>query len=182
MFPVLLLLFIGMPILEILVLIQVGQVIGGLNTVLLLIVTAVIGASLVRSQGLQSWQRAQQKMAMGELPGTELASGILLFVAGLMFVTPGFITDLFALFIVLPPIRQALAAAMLKRMQVQVMQGGMHGGMHGFQRRQSPFQRPGQHNDGDVFEGEYSDPDRERLQRERNQQDSERNDRDDQKN
>ena len=116
-------------------------------------------------------------MAMGELPGVELASGILLFVAGLMFVTPGFITDVFALLIVLPPIRKSLAAHMLKRMQVQVMHGGMHSSMYGFQSRQNPFQTKQQQDDGDVFEGEYSDPDRERLQRDKQQ----RSDRDDQK-
>ncbi|MCH8502535.1 MAG: FxsA family protein [Aliidiomarina sp.] len=161
MFPLLLLLFIGMPIIEILVLIQVGQVIGGINTVLLLIVTAVIGASLVRSQGLQSWQRAQQKMAMGELPSIELASGILLFVAGLMFVTPGFVTDLFALVIVLPPVRVSLAKKMMQRMQVQMV----HGQAFGFHQRQRPSQQDRQRGDGDVFEGEYVDPERDRLRR-----------------
>ncbi|RUO19035.1 membrane protein FxsA [Aliidiomarina iranensis] len=143
MFPVIFLLFIVMPLLEILVLIQVGSVIGGLNTVLVLIVTALIGAALVRSQGMQAWQQAQQRMAVGEMPGMQLAEGILIFVAGLMFVTPGLITDAFAILLLVPFIRKALALKIMARMQVQVSMGGAQGfgfQSRGFQRsNRSPF-------------------------------------------
>ncbi|RUO27472.1 FxsA family protein [Aliidiomarina sanyensis] len=165
MFPVLLLLFIVVPLLEIMVLIQVGSVIGGLNTVLLLIVTAVIGASLVKSQGIRAWATAQQRMAMGEMPGQQLAEGMIIFMAGLMFVTPGFLTDILALVLVTPGFRQAFARKLMQRMQVQTMHGGFH--MHGsFGQRpgQDPFagrRQPGktQDDDGDIIEGEYTERD-----------------------
>ncbi|RUO36702.1 membrane protein FxsA [Aliidiomarina shirensis] len=161
MFPVIFLLFIVMPLLEIFVLIQVGSVIGGLNTVLVLVVTAVIGAALVRGQGMQAWQQAQQRMALGEMPGLQLAEGILIFVSGLMFVTPGLITDLFAILLLIPFIRRPLAQKIMARMQVQVNTGGFQSfGFHtkgGFQR---PGQNPFEHrNDesGRTFEADSFD-------------------------
>ncbi|EGN75321.1 protein affecting phage T7 exclusion by the F plasmid [Idiomarina sp. A28L] len=146
MFPVIFLLFIVMPLLEIFVLIQVGSIIGGLNTILILVVTAVIGAALVRNQGMQAWQQAQQRMAVGEMPGLQLAEGILIFVSGLMFVTPGLITDVFAILLLMPFIRRPLAQKIMARMQVQVNTGGFQ--TFGFQNKgfqsRSGFQRPGQ--------------------------------------
>ena len=174
MFPVLFLLFVGMPLLEILVLIQVGSVIGGLNTILLLVVTAVIGAALVRGQGMQAYQKAQQRMAMGEMPGIQLAEGILIFVAGLMFVTPGLITDVFAVLLLIPPVRQVLAKKMMARMQVQ-MSGGASFTSFGFRSsgQNSPFQqRPGSGPDnGRIFDGEYSEKEEERRRLERENSD-----------
>ncbi|TRW48524.1 FxsA family protein [Aliidiomarina halalkaliphila] len=171
MFPVILLLFIVVPLIEILVLIQVGQVIGGLNTILLLIVTAVVGASLVRSQGLRAWSQAQQRMAMGEMPGQQLAEGMIIFMAGVMFVTPGFVTDIVAVVFLLPGFRQAFARKVMQRMQMHTMHGGVH--MHGSFRAgpRGPGSDPrGPSNEsqgGRTFEGEYKaeDADQERIQR-----------------
>lgn len=168
MFPLLFVLFIGMPLLEILVLIQVGSVIGGLNTILLLVVTAVIGAGLVRSQGMQAYQKAQQRMAMGELPGSQVAEGILIFLAGLMFITPGLITDVFAILLLVPPLRQLLAQKMMARMQVQMSSGASFTSF-GFRSsgQGSPFQQPRHNEQGRTFDGEFStaEKDRQRLER-----------------
>lgn len=171
MFPVILLLFIVVPLIEILVLIQVGQVIGGLNTILLLIVTAVVGASLVKSQGMRAWSQAQRRMAMGEMPGQQLAEGMIIFMAGVMFVTPGFVTDIVAVVFLLPGFRQTFARKLMQRMQMQTMHGGMH--MHGSFRTgpRGPGNDPrGPHNEahgGRTFEGEYQEQetDQERLRR-----------------
>lgn len=180
MFPVIFLLFIIMPLLEIFVLIQVGSIIGGLNTILILVVTAVIGATLVRSQGMQAWQQAQQRMALGEMPGLQLAEGILIFVSGLMFVTPGLITDVFAILLLIPFIRQALARKIMSRMQVQVNTGGFQSfgfgsqskgfqGRGGFQgSNQNPFTKQSDEN-GRTFEADSfnaSDDERHRLKNE----------------
>lgn len=164
MFPILLVLFIVIPLLEIMVLIQVGSVIGSINTILLLIVTAVIGASLVRSQGMRAWVKAQERMSAGELPGQQIAEGVIIFVAGLMFVTPGFLTDIFALVMVTPGFRQAFARKLMQRMQVQSSFGAFH--MHSSFGRGTPNHSAQQ--DDDVIEGEFSERDdsRARLKKE----------------
>ena len=99
---ILLLLFILMPIAEIALLLQVGDMIGGWNTVGLIIVTAFVGAYLVRQEGLSTLQKAQQKMANNEVPGKEMMEGLMLVIAGVLLVTPGFITDIIGFLFVLP--------------------------------------------------------------------------------
>ena len=100
--PVFFFLFIVMPIAELAVLIQVGSVIGVLNTVGLVFLTAVIGAWLLRQQGLATLLRANERLNSGELPAKEVAEGLILAVGGAMLLTPGFITDTFGFLCLLP--------------------------------------------------------------------------------
>ncbi|MFT7218234.1 MAG: UPF0716 protein FxsA, partial [Paraglaciecola sp.] len=86
-------LFALLPIIEISLLITVGGKIGGWNTIAIVIITALAGSYLVRQQGLSTLLQAQQKMQQGAIPGQEMAEGLLLVIAGVMLVTPGFITD-----------------------------------------------------------------------------------------
>ena len=86
-------LFIAMPILEMLVLIKVGGLIGALPTVGLVLLTAVVGMSLLRQQGPSTLARAQDKMRHGGMPAKEMVEGIFLAVGGALLLTPGFITD-----------------------------------------------------------------------------------------
>lgn len=160
------LLFAIMPIIEIAVLIEVGEQIGGWNTVGLVILSAMVGAYLVRQQGMMTAFQARQKMQLGQLPGQEMVEGLMLVVAGVLLVTPGFVTDIFGLALTLPMIRPAIARAVLKRMQVHVVnqaQGGFSAHYH--------YQQRGQRQDNDVFEGDYEvksddkDDDRPRLDR-----------------
>lgn len=139
-------LFVLVPIIEISLFIQVGQAIGGFNTIALIILTAFIGATLVRRQGLRTLQTAQLKMAQGQPPGQEMLSGLMLFVAGLLFVTPGFFTDALAVLLLLPPVQQMAGLWLMERMQVKTMQSGF--------RQEFTQQRP---NEGDVFEAEYEE-------------------------
>lgn len=152
MFRILLLLFIVLPIAEIALLLQVGDVIGGWNTLLLIIVTAVAGAALVRQQGAQNWQRAQQKLATGEMPGVEMANGLLIFVAGIVLITPGFVTDAIGLLLLIPATRAPIAAALMKRMVVRGASGTA-----GFAHFRSGGQQAPRENDDDssVIDGEY---------------------------
>jgi UPF0716 protein FxsA len=150
------LLFAILPILEITLLIQVGEVIGGWNTVAIVIVTAFLGAHLVRQQGLNTLLTAQQKMQKGAMPGQEMAEGLLLVIAGVMLVTPGFITDIFGIILCLPLTRPLIAKALLKRLVVKVVQSGsVHGS---FSQSQSDFEAPTQQ-DGEIIEGEYETKD-----------------------
>lgn len=114
-FPVLLLLFLLVPIVEIYLLISIGGVIGAFPTVVLVILTAVIGAALARYQGLATLQRLQATMARGETPAIEMFEGVLLLVGALLLLTPGFMTDLLGFACLIPATRRALAFWGLRR-------------------------------------------------------------------
>jgi len=89
LFPI----FVVMTLLEIYVLVTVGQAIGGLSTVLLVIVTALIGSTLLRQQGWSTMAKAQQSIAEGKTPALEMLEGVVILVSGVLLLTPGFITD-----------------------------------------------------------------------------------------
>lgn len=101
----LLLLFILIPIAEIYGIIQVGQAIGALWTILLLIADSLIGARLLRWQGRAAWQRFQEAVTVGRVPHNEVLDGVMIVVGGTLLLTPGFITDAFGLLLLLPPTR-----------------------------------------------------------------------------
>lgn len=106
--PIALLLFIGIPLLEIALFIQVGDELGVLNTVALVVLTAVIGVGLLRWQGFETLQRARAKMDHGEMPAREMAEGLMLLVAGALLLTPGFFTDAVGFALLVPWLRYAL--------------------------------------------------------------------------
>lgn len=114
----LLLPFIILPIIELLVLIEVGSAIGALPTIGLVLLTAVIGAGLLRHQGLATLLRANQRMQSGEIPAKEVCEGFILAIGGALLLTPGFITDGFGFFCLLPGSRHWLVNRMMKRMVV----------------------------------------------------------------
>jgi UPF0716 protein FxsA len=111
MFAVLALLFLVVPFVELFVLIQVGQAIGALPTIGLLVVVSVVGAWLVKKEGMGVVRRAQEQVRRGEVPGRELVDGVLILFAGALMLTPGFFTDLFGIALLIPPVRAALRAA-----------------------------------------------------------------------
>ena len=116
MFKVLFLLFIVMPIVEIMVLMNVGSSIGALPTIGIVILTAWIGAAMVRQQGMATYQSVQNKLAQGQVPSDEIIAAMLLLVAGVLLLTPGFITDGFGLLLLWPVSR----AVMVKAVQAQM--------------------------------------------------------------
>lgn len=113
--PILLALFLLIPVTEIYVLIQVGGVIGALPTVLLVVLTAVIGAVLLRAQGFSTLQRVQASMAQGRLPAVELMEGVVLLLCGALLLTPGFVTDTLGFLGLVPALRRRAVEAVLKR-------------------------------------------------------------------
>lgn len=94
--------FVALPILEIYVIIQVGQAIGALPTVLLLIFESVLGGWLVRREGRRAWTALEATLRRGQVPGNELADAALVLIGGTLLLTPGFVTDVFGFFFVLP--------------------------------------------------------------------------------
>ncbi|MGH3755846.1 MAG: FxsA family protein [Pseudonocardiaceae bacterium] len=110
---VLLIVFIVVPIIELAVIIQVGQALGLLPTVLLLIADSVIGTWLVRREGLKAWQRFRAALDQARIPAAEVVDGALVMLGGALMLTPGFVTDIFGLLLVIPPSR-ALVNRMIR--------------------------------------------------------------------
>lgn len=151
------LLLIGLVLLELTVMIEVGSVMGALSTVGLLVLAAVIGSSLVRSEGIKTLLTAQQKMQQGEMPGREVMGGMMLALAGLLLIIPGFVTDFFGILLLLPWLRNRLADKLVGSGQFRMQMGG-------FQAQRPPFEaRPGEDEEppgganrgGTTIEGEF---------------------------
>jgi UPF0716 protein FxsA len=114
-FTLLVALFLLMPLAEIWVLLQVGHAIGAGWTILLVLGSAVAGAALVRAQGMAVLSRVRAELDRGQVPALEMMRGLLLFVAGALLLTPGFITDTFGLILLLPPVQTLVIKAILRR-------------------------------------------------------------------
>lgn len=115
MFPFLLLIFVIIPIVELAVIIQVGQAIGVLNTVVLLLLVSFLGSWLVKREGMAVWRRFQDQVHSGVVPGKEIADGVMILLAGALLISPGFVTDVFGVLLLLPPVRAVVRAALLRR-------------------------------------------------------------------
>ena len=113
------LLFIIIPLVELYVIITVGEMIGAFWTVILVILTAVIGVNLLRFQGMSTLMRAQRNMAQGQVPAMEMMEGIALAVAGVLLITPGFLTDTIGFLCLIPASRQAIIRYLMSRSVVQ---------------------------------------------------------------
>jgi UPF0716 protein FxsA len=134
--------FLVVPILEIYVLIQVGQVIGAWWTVVLLIADSVFGSWLLKREGVRAWRALQAALTEGRMPARELADAALIVFGGTLMITPGFVTDAFGLIAILPftrPFaRRLLTAYVGRRLSIR------------------DARRPGPQ--GDVVRGEVVDP------------------------
>ncbi|MEM6998431.1 MAG: FxsA family protein [Pseudomonadota bacterium] len=114
MFKLLFALFILIPLIEISLIIQVGQIIGAFHTIVLIVFTAVVGAGLLKIQGTSTLSRVQQQLEQGQLPAQELIEGVMLLLAGALLLTPGFFTDVIGFLILTPHIRSLFAVNLLK--------------------------------------------------------------------
>jgi UPF0716 protein FxsA len=106
-------LFIAVPIVELYVIIQVGQLIGVLPTLALLLADALLGSLLLRHQGRGAWRRFNAALAERRFPAREVADGLMIAVGGTLLLTPGFVTDVFGLILLVPPTR-AIARRLLR--------------------------------------------------------------------
>ncbi len=158
MFPILLLLFIFVPIIEIGLFIQVGGILGLWPTIALVLITAFVGASLVRSQGLKTLMTLQSRMQQGELPAQQIVEGVMLAVSGILLLTPGFMTDAMGMIILLPKARALLAKYLMSKMVIKTAGNFTHGSFGQGPFGHDPFQRPG--DDSNTFEGEFERKDK----------------------
>lgn len=143
MFKVLFIFFIIIPIVEIMVLMNVGSMLGVAPTIALVILTAWAGAAMVRQQGLATFQSVQGKLNQGEIPSDEIIAALLLLVAGVLLLTPGFITDGFGLLLLWPVSRKVIVAALKKHFVVaQSAKGNVFEGQFTQQGFKQPFEQP----------------------------------------
>ena len=117
-YPFILLIFIGIPLVEVYLFIEVGQEIGALPTVLLCITTAVIGSAMVRAQGISTMARFQREMAAGQMPATTMMEGFALMLGGILLITPGFFTDAIGFLCLIPYTRRAVISRFINNMVV----------------------------------------------------------------
>lgn len=143
---ILFLFFLIVPFVEIYLLLQVGGLIGIFPTVLLVVLTAVLGAWLLRLQGFATWQRFQTSLAQGEIPAYEMIEGPILLVGGALLLTPGFFTDLLGFACLIPELRRKIARYVIENHWLSATGGG--------------FSNRGSRAD-DVIEGVYQKEDRE---------------------
>jgi len=154
------LIFLVVPIAEMLLLFEVADHIGGLQTVGLVVLTAVIGIQVLKHQGLSTFARARQRLNSGELPGQEILEGLFLAVGGAFLLTPGFITDTLGFLCLIGPSRRLLARWLIRSGKIAVFTSQARG--RGVTYTSSSFSSTSRHPDDqrdqpDVYEGEYAE-------------------------
>jgi UPF0716 protein FxsA len=119
-------LFVVVPMVELYLIIKVGDAIGALWTVMLVIMTAIIGVQMLKIQGISTLQRARTSIDRGSLPAMEMMEGLLLAVGGVLLITPGFITDTLGFLCLIPATRQAIVRYLMTHSTI-VTHGFSHG-------------------------------------------------------
>ena len=131
MFAALLAFLLVLPFLEVWVAIQVAGVIGGFPTLLLIFLMSVLGVVLLRREGTTVWRKASEEMAAGRPPTTQLLDGALVLVGGVALVVPGFITGVFGLLLLFPPVRALLRPAILAWFTARAARAARSGAVRG---------------------------------------------------
>lgn len=126
----LLALFVTVPLIELTLLLQVGEHLGFFPTLALVIVTGIVGATLARSQGWRVWNDAEREMQGGRLPADALIDGMILLVAGALLVTPGILTDIVGFSCLVPTLRLKLREHLRTRFQAAAEEGRAAFTMH----------------------------------------------------
>lgn len=148
MFLRLLLLFTVIPLVELWLLLRIGGRLGPGPTIALVILTGMLGAALARRQGLQTWHAIQNETRQGRAPGAMLVDALLIFVAGVLLITPGVLTDIVGFSFLLPPVRAGIRKRLRDSMQVQVSGFG--------QPPTGPPGPSGPAQGGDVIDAEFT--------------------------
>lgn len=162
--PILLLLFILVPIIEIGVFIQVGDLLGLGLTLLIVFITAIIGVNLLKRQGLRAWADIQNSMAQGRVPALEMASAAQLLFAGGLLLTPGFVTDAVGFALMVPAMRIVLARYLMNHWTKKASVVSSSSFYYSSQRPENgPFESTGEsqrNRENRVIEGEFEDKSR----------------------
>jgi UPF0716 protein FxsA len=141
-------LFIALPLAELYVILKVGDAIGAVWTILLLAADSVLGSLLLRAQGRSVWRRFNTALAEGKMPHREVIDGVLVIFGGAFLITPGFITDVVGLLLLLPPTRALIRSQVVRRLGRRVAIGVTT----------RPGRRPPRDYDVEGTAREYDDP------------------------
>lgn len=137
--------FLVMPLIEIYLIVQVGQQIGAVPTVLILLADSLLGAWLVKREGLRTWRSLRSRLGSSGVPGNELADGALVLVGGTLLLTPGFVTDVAGFLLILPFTRPVIRRLVLRTAMRRAVRAAAH-----------PPQRP--RGAGRVIDAEVASP------------------------
>jgi UPF0716 protein FxsA len=121
----LMLLFVIVPVIELMLLIELGQYVGFLPTLLLVMATGIGGAALARLEGLRVFYQFQQELAKGQIPGQALLDGISVLIGGAFLLTPGILTDFVGFSLLFPPSRRWIQRLVRARLEQQIKDGGI---------------------------------------------------------
>ncbi len=151
-------LFIVVPIAELYVIIQIGQGIGALPTILILVADSILGSLLMRSQGRAAWRRFTQATGSGRVPAREVFDGALIIFGGALLLTPGFLTDIAGLVLLLPPTRAVVRKLLVRHFAARMVASAAQtvGGERG--RRGPPPPRPSGEHDVEATASEVAEP------------------------
>ncbi len=122
----LVLIFIVVPLIEILLLIEIGSRIGALNTIVVIILTGILGASMMRHQGFTIVRNIQMDLSQGRMPTEELINGVLVLVGGIVLLTPGFFTDAVGFFLLIPRTRRFIREKIELFIRRKIESGDIH--------------------------------------------------------
>jgi len=122
----LILIFIVVPLIEILLLIEIGNRIGALNTILIIVLTAILGASMMRQQGFTIMRNIQRDLSQGRMPTGELINGALVLVGGIVLLTPGFLTDAVGFILLIPATRGFIRKKIQRLIRRKIESGDIH--------------------------------------------------------
>ena len=123
----LVLIFIVVPIAELYVIIQIGSAIGVLATIAVLILDSILGAALMRHQGRSVWVRFNRTLGEGRVPGREVIDGVLVIFGGALLLTPGFLSDILGLVLLLPPTRAVIRGLLVRRFGARLVASATSG-------------------------------------------------------
>lgn len=126
MFLRLVVLFTLLPLLELYLLIRIGQMIGALTTIAVVIITALLGAALTRQQGVTTLTRIRHTLAQGSMPASEIIDALLIFIAGVVLLTPGFITDSIGFLLLIPQSRRVVKKWLARKFRDWIDRGDVH--------------------------------------------------------
>ncbi|MBK8288710.1 MAG: FxsA family protein [Pseudomonadales bacterium] len=151
-------LFLAMPLIELWFMIRVGSELGALTTLFLLVMAGIIGMNLLRQQSFNTLLRVDQRLQMGEMPAAEILEGFVLTLAAVLLIIPGFITDVLAIPLLIPPLRHWLVKRFLR---TAYYQQHYYREQPAYREQHTYRQDNGQHND--IIDGEFRREDDPRL-------------------
>lgn len=151
MFFKLLLAFTLIPVTELALLIWLGSRLGFWQTLAIVIITGITGASLAKWQGFKVWNEIQSEMSQGHMPASRLIDGAFIFVAGLLMLTPGFLTDIAGVLLLVPPVRACIKERIRRWLQEKIRRGQIRMSLSGFE---PPLEPPSWNGDGDSQPGQ----------------------------